>query len=193
MSRSPTSRDAAHFERLYRNDPDPWHFTTSAYEQEKYSASLRALGDRHCAAGLEVGCSIGVLTERLAARCDTLLGIDIVPEALAAARARCASLQQVRFELMQVPDRFPEGRFDLIVLSEMLYFLTPADIARLAARVEGAIAAPGVVLLVNYTGTTDDPCTGDQAAVNFITASAGLRRTLHRRAPTYRIDVLESH
>lgn len=184
------SRDAAYFEQMYRNDPDPWDFTTSPYERQKYAATLGALGSRHFAAGLEIGCSIGVLTEHLAARCDTMLGIDIAPTALAAAKTRCAHLAHVRFGLMAVPGEFPEAKFDLIVLSEVLYFLCESDIEALAAKIGQALLPHAMVLLVHYTGSTDYPCTGDQAVMKFIEACPQLRSTLHRREERYRVDVL---
>ena len=65
----------AHFEALYAADPDPWDFETSAYEQAKYDATIAALPPGPISTALEVGCSIGVLTERLARPCDRLLAV----------------------------------------------------------------------------------------------------------------------
>ena len=89
--------------------------------RSKYCQTLSALGDRHFTSGLEVGCSIGVLTHMLAERCDSLLGVDIVEDPLDAARSRCADQPHVRFRRMQVPAEWPEGCFDLMVFSEVLY------------------------------------------------------------------------
>ena len=127
------SRSADHFARIYDASQDPWGFGSSPYEQGKYDRTIENLGGRRFAAGLEIGCSIGVLTRRLAAHCDTLLGLDLVEQPLQAARARCADLPGVRFQQMQVPGQWPDGRFDLMVFSEVLYFLTPADIEALRA------------------------------------------------------------
>lgn len=122
------SRTPEHFERLYRDSLDPWNLETSPYEQQKYQATLAALGDRRFSSALEVGCSIGVLTRRLAGRCDQLIGVDFVAAAVAKARARCASLPGVSIQQMQVPQQWPEGRFDLILFSEVLYFLDEYDL-----------------------------------------------------------------
>jgi predicted TPR repeat methyltransferase len=197
MNSGPSSRDPAHFERLYDENPDPWQFQTSAYEQEKYRATLKSLKSGRFARGLEVGCSIGVLTAMLAAQCNELLGIDTVETALVQARARCAALKHVTFGRLHVPDHFPEGRFDLVVLSEVLYFLAEPDLARLATTVLAALQPRATVLLVNYTGrpgepASGDPLTGDEAADRFIAlTSSSLTRTIYRRAPSYRIDRLE--
>ncbi len=64
---------------------------------------------------------------------------------------------------MRVPGEWPEQRFDLIVLSEVLYFLSPADIALCADRVMSSVLPGGKILLVNWLGQSDDPCSGDEA------------------------------
>ena len=186
------SRAADHFERLYRRNPDPWDFDTSPYEQAKYRRTLAALGDRRFTAGLEVGCSIGILTGMLAPRCDTLLGVDIVEDPLAAARSRCADRPQVRFQKMRVPAEWPTQRFDLIVFSEVLYFLSRADIDRCAEQVLASVLPGAMVVLVNWLGPTDDPTSGDEAAERFIHATIGpLRIRRQERYEKYRLDVLE--
>lgn len=178
-----------HFEALYASDPDPWGFETSAYEAEKYAATLAALDRPRYAAAIEIGCSIGVLTAMLAASCDSLVGVDFAASALARARARCAALAHVRFARMRVPACWPEGDFDLIVLSEILYFLDRADIEAVAARVRATLRPQGRVLLVNYLGATDTPFGGDQAAERFIEAAA-LTPRAQRRAQSWRLDLL---
>jgi cyclopropane fatty-acyl-phospholipid synthase-like methyltransferase len=184
------SRDQAYFEALYTGNPDPWDFETSAYEAQKYDSTMAALGGRRFGNGLEIGCSIGVLTARLAAICDRLLAADIVEAALTRAQSRCAGLEHVRFENRLMPRDWPDSCFDLIVLSEILYFLSPEDIRLLAARAACSLAADGIVLLVNYTEAIDEPCNGNDAAEIFIAAS-GLTRTDHVVRPKYRIDRLQ--
>jgi 2-polyprenyl-3-methyl-5-hydroxy-6-metoxy-1,4-benzoquinol methylase len=187
------SRSATHFERLYQSNPDPWGFETSDYEQTKYRRTVSALGDRHFTSGLEVGCSIGILTRMLAPRCDTLLGVDIVEDPLKAARSRCAHQPHVRFERMQVPVEWPPRRFDLTVFSEVLYFLSPADIERCAKHVRASLLPAAIVVLVNWLGQTDDPTPGNEAAERFIIATAGSLTVARReRHEGYRLDVLIS-
>src|ERR1700761_3020879 len=105
-----SSYDRAFFDALYAADPDPWDFRTSPYEPQKYAASFAALGDRRYAAALEGGCSIG----------------ELAAQPLETARSRCAALPHVRFECRRLPTKWPDGPFDLIVRSEVLYFLSDA-------------------------------------------------------------------
>jgi cyclopropane fatty-acyl-phospholipid synthase-like methyltransferase len=185
------SRPPNYFASLYARNPDPWDFAASAYEREKYDATIAALCARRFDSVLEIGCSIGVLTARLAGHCNRLLAIDVVDSALDLARERCAPLSNVRFANFCMPRDWPRicDTFDLIVLSEVLYFLSPADIRRLAAQCHSGLAIGGDTLLVNYTEAIDEPCSGDEAAEIFITASQ-FARVGHVRHKRYRIDLL---
>lgn len=182
-----------HFEQLYARDPDPWRFATSDYERDKYAATLAALPDQRFASGFEVGCSIGVLTRQLAARCDALLAVDVAESALAQARARCADLPGVQVERMVVPGDWPEGALDLVVFSEVLYYLGIPGLHLAARRTLDSLRPGGCVLLVNWHGPTDGACTGDEAAELFTAACApALVPTLHRRTERYRLDLLQA-
>jgi 2-polyprenyl-3-methyl-5-hydroxy-6-metoxy-1,4-benzoquinol methylase len=168
MTRRDRSIDADYFEGLYRADPDPWRFATSAYEQAKYDATIAALGTERSLSALEVGCAIGVLTVRLAAVCDRLLAVDVSDTALEAARTRCRALTNVDVQRMSLPAEAPDGLFDLIVLSE-----------------DG-----GRVVLVHWTGETDYPQTAD-AAVQRLAQAAGpdFSVALAHRTGDYRLDL----
>jgi hypothetical protein len=185
------SRDAEHFRRLYARSADPWAFQTSAYEQEKYRRTMAILGERCFRSGFEPGCSIGVLTRMLATRCNALLAADLVEEPLHAARASCRDLPWVRFLRMRIPVDWPDGRFDLIVLSEVLYFLTARDIAAVATHVLATLETDGVVLSVNWRGRGDDPCGGDEAADIFLNQTQEMLRVAScYRTACYRIELL---
>lgn len=180
-----------YFDALYAGSPDPWSFETSAYEDAKYAATLAALPAARYAAALEVGCSIGVLTARLAPRCDRLVAIDPAAAALDQARRRCAELRHVDFVQGYVPADWPAGRFDLILLSEVIYYLGLPDLGALAAKVAGATAPGGHVLLVHWVRETDYPLSGDEAAERFIDAlGGGFRLLAQQRTGDYRLDLL---
>ncbi len=189
-ARTRASLPASYFDALYAADPDPWQFATSDYERAKYQATLDALGAGHYGTALEVGCSIGVLTERLAPRCDRLLAVDASALALQQARARCGHLPGVRFAERVLPAGWPDGCYDLIVLSEVLYYWDRDDLERIAALVGRDIAAGGQVVLVHWTGDTDYPLSGDEAVCRFLAALPELQVTMQRRAPSYRLETL---
>lgn len=185
-----TSLERDYFEGLYAKYADPWGFESSAYERDKYDATLFALPRSRYARGLEVGCSIGVLTERLARRCDWLTAIDIAEQPLEAARCRCAHLPNVSFARASAPADWPEGRFDLILLSEVVYYLSPSDVGRLAARVLESLEDGGDLLLVHWTEPTDYPLSGDEAAELLLQhACPPLRIVRRERRNKFRLDL----
>lgn len=182
------SHDRAYFDALYDRDPDPWRFTTSAYEAKKYAATVAAVGNRRYRAGLEVGCSIGVLSAQLAPLCDSFLGLDISEKPLKAARKRCAGIGSARFLRGRVPTDWPEGVLDLVILSEVLYFLSVEDIGATAALVRKSLLPGGRVLLVNWLGSEEIPQPGDLAAEQFLSTLA-LPVTQAYRQKLYRMDL----
>ena len=139
---------------------------------------------------LEIGCSIGVFTEILGHRCKSLLAVDVAEQALVQARARCAGQPHIAFAKMQIPQHWPAGLFDLFVFSEVLYYLSPADLAETAARTRTALAPGGTALLVHYTPGTNYPLTGDRASEDFI-AATGFTANLQLRRDRYRLDRLQ--
>jgi hypothetical protein len=193
MTRRTDSLPADYFAGMYATDGDPWGFTTSPYERDKYAATLAALPRGRYRSAFEPACSIGVLTHALADRCDRLTASDLVSTALDAARARCADRPWVSFRQGAMPAQWPEGRFDLIVLSEFLYFLDRTDLATLVARVGGAIEPGGDIVLVHWLGPTDYPLSGDEAAEGFIAGAASFASVIGgERRSDYRIDVLRA-
>ncbi|MBI5132567.1 MAG: methyltransferase domain-containing protein [Rhodopseudomonas palustris] len=171
MSRRTETIAADYFEQKYRADIDPWRFRSSDYEREKYQSTLAALGRPRFARALEVGCSIGVLTAQLAPRCDRLVAIDASQTAIDAARAGDVPAN-VTFDVATLPQQFPAGRFDLIVLSEVLYYFAPPDLARVAQQCLDALLPDGEIIMCHWLGETDYPLTGLEASDRFATAVA---------------------
>jgi cyclopropane fatty-acyl-phospholipid synthase-like methyltransferase len=183
--------EPAYFDAIYASEPDPWKFASSAYERGKYRITTAALPKSRYASALEIGCSIGVLTKSLALRCNSLLAIDAAIAPLNEARRQCAEFSSARFEQMFVPEQWPDGAFDLIILSEVVYYLHAKDVARLASRVTKALAQEGNVVLVHWTGETDYPLTGDEASELFINLMDQTARVVRQdRYRAFRLDVL---
>lgn len=192
MTARRSSVSPAYFDAMYAADPDPWNFATSAYETEKYAATLSALPRQRYASALEIGCSVGVFTRLLADRCDTVLAVDASGRALEHARDRCGDLPSVSFQRVHIPAEFPEEQFDLIVISEVGYYLSRTDLLRAREHVLDALAPHGHLLLVHWTPPIDDaPLTGDEVHDCFGAAGDRLIRTDGRRFDTYRIDLFE--
>lgn len=137
------------FEELHRGDEDPWRTRTSWYESRRRALVLASLPHPRLGRVLEVGCSVGELTAALAGRADETVGVDVSEAALDRARARCAGLP-VRFERLHVPHDWPAGEYDVVVLSEIGYFLSEADLVETVRRACGSLRRDGALLLVHW-------------------------------------------
>lgn len=192
----PNTLPPNYFEQVYQANADPWQFETSPYEREKYATTLAALPRPSYAHAFEVGCSLGVLTEKLAARCAQLLSIDVALEPLERAKARCAHLPQVTFQQMFLPQEFPaQHDFDLVLLSEVGYYWNLADLGRVADGLLARMVPGAHLLLVHWTPEVHDyPLTGDEVHRFFLSRAtpAGPLQHLHgERHEQYRLDLLE--
>lgn len=162
----PHPETLTHLTALYAADPDPWGHLTEPYEREKYERTLALVGSGPFDAILEVGCGIGALTEHLAPRAAEVVSLDCIPAALQRARGRLRDVAHVTFVEGPAPDAIPEGMVppQVVLLSEVLYFMTPSEIARLARWIDGRTAPDARVILVNWTGPTGEALTGREAA-----------------------------
>jgi SAM-dependent methyltransferase len=141
---------ARYFDAIYDRADDPWGFTSRWYEQRKRAVTLASLPEEHYRSVLEVGCSIGVLTAQLAPRCDSLLAVDVSQAAVERARERVASEPGVRVELVDVASGFPDGPFDLVLLSEVGYYFEPAALERVLGDTAASLAPGGTVALCHW-------------------------------------------
>ena len=181
---------AAHFEALYRADPDPWGFADDPYERAKYARTVAALGGARARRALELGCSIGVLTAALAAHCDALVACDAAPTAVATARERLTGTPGVEILQAVLPGELPAGPFDLVVASEVLYYLDGPALARTLDGLEAALAPGGVLLAVHWTGhAPSHPLHADEVHA-VLRARPALRLDLEERHDGYRLDRL---
>lgn len=181
--------DADYFRERYAASPDPYGLAERWYEARKYALTVALLPRQRYDAGFEPGCSVGVLTARLAARCDSLLSCDMIPEAVASARARTAGLPGVRVEQRAIPRDWPPGTFDLIVLSELLYYFDDADLEQVLRLGTGALRPDGHLLAVHWRHPAPEhPRTGDDVYLA-LAAHAGLSRLAHYRDQDFTAEV----
>ena len=178
------------FDALFSRDRDPWDFETSDYEREKRAATIAALKGARFENALEIGCATGVLSRQLAPHCARLFALDVSDQALDLARERSAAQTVIRYRRAEVPRDWPDGSFDLIVFSEVLYFLSAQEIAAVSRQACDALAPDGLCLLVNWTGPNDLPVSGAEAVRLFVEA-ASWQSDEPRLAPSYRIDRLQ--
>ncbi len=146
----------AFFEAKYRADDDPWRFAESGYELDRYRAIIRALGGTRFRHAWEPGCSVGVLTEQLAAVCDRVDACDLSPTAVERARIRCARLPGVTIRCASLTEPAPIQDCDLIVLSEIGYYFTSLAWSAMLCSIVNAMQAGATLLAAHWLGNSPD-------------------------------------
>ena len=160
--------EAGYFEERYARRDDPWRLADPWYEERKRALTAAMLPRARFASGLEIGCSIGTLTAELAPRCDRLHSTDIAPRAIELARERLAATPaaagaDVTFSVMAAPGEWPAGRFDLLVISEVGYYLDERDLALLALRGAASLTDDGAILACHWRHPVAEyPVSGDR-------------------------------
>jgi SAM-dependent methyltransferase len=186
---APATLPAAYFDAMYQAAADPWGFEDRWYEQRKYAISLALLPAARYRSAFEPGCSVGVLTRTLAARCDVLLSCDVAAAAVRATAGCAAGLAHVRVEQHDISREWPAGRFDLIVFSEILYYFGDHDLEQVLKNAVSALEPEGTLLAVHWRHPVADyPRSGDDVH-RVIAAQSGLARLVRHEEPDFLAEV----
>jgi SAM-dependent methyltransferase len=182
------SQSEAFFESRYRACHDPWQFATSAYELDRYRATLAALSRPTYRRAYEPGCSVGVLTAELAHRVDRLIACDLSPTAVARARERCREFSHIEIYRGNAAAVPPGGPFDLMVFSELGYYFSADRLALIAGQMAEELEPGGEFLAVHWLGSSADHLLhGDEVHAVLARTLPGTILTSSRHAG-FRID-----
>jgi SAM-dependent methyltransferase len=147
-----TTRDMV--DKDFTAQKDPWKYETNPLESARFMEQTAALDKvregRLFPVGLEIGCAEGVYTEVLAARCESLLVLDLSPTALVRAQSRRQWSERVRFGAFDL-QREPipgAGTYDLIVVTGVLeYFQRPSTLFKIREKLASALRSNGYLLV----------------------------------------------
>jgi SAM-dependent methyltransferase len=147
-----------YFEQLYGATDDPWSFRTRPYEERKRRLTMACLPNARYRSVFEPGCAFGLLTGLLAERAETVLAMDISEAAIRTAAQAVPA--HVELRTGAIPADWPSGVFDLVVLSEVGYYLDAATCARMAQL---AVTTAVDLIAVHWRHPVEDyPLEGDQ-------------------------------
>jgi SAM-dependent methyltransferase len=162
-TKPPESKTREYFDGLYAKRDDPWSLRTRWYESRKRSITVASLPKEAYESALEIGCSTGELTATLAPRCKSLLAIDISAAAVAQASERNLDFPQVRVELHDATQQFPDGIFDLVVLSEVGYYWDEATLRQTCEQIAEHLGEDATVVVCHWRhAVADYPLGGDE-------------------------------
>ncbi|WP_411388693.1 SAM-dependent methyltransferase [Pseudomonas sp. MPB23] len=175
-----------YFDRLFADSDDPWAFRQRWYERRKRALTLAMLTRPRYASIFEPGCANGELSAELAPRCDRLVCGDTASAAVALARGRLLGFPHAQVRQSRVPEQWPTGQFELIVLSELCYYLDADDLRRVIDRALACLSADGQVLACHWRPAIEGcPQTAEQ-----VHAALHKRLNMHRVASHHETDFL---
>lgn len=177
--RSFEARYAGHHRR------DPWGFRTDPYEQRRYAWTLAALGKDRYRRAFEPACALGELTRQLARRCDEVVALDPSASALREAAVHTADQPQVHLRQGAIPEDWPDGDFDLIVLSEVGYYFEVPDLRDMVALARGSLVSDGELVAVHWRGHSDDHLLAADEVHDTIAAALGSAPECERHHPGF--------
>ena len=179
---------------MYAEAADPWQLESRWYEQRKYAITMALLPYQRYRHAFEPGCSVGVLTAKLLDRCDHVTSTDISVAALDATNGRLTIggvRERVTLLRGSVDQPWPAGPFDLVVLSEVCYYLQPEVLRGLLDREVPRLAPTATVVAAHWRHRVEDyPMDGDRAN-DIIGATAGLHHIGVYRDGDVVIDVFD--
>ena len=178
-----------YFEALYDVCDDPWGFRNRWYERRKHLLTLAMLPRLHYRHAFEPGCGIGELTAQLAGRCDHLLAADLNETAVRLAAERVTDTPHVRVERRSVPHDWPEGTFDLIVISELAYYLAAPELEQLAERITASLTPDGTLLACHWRRPFDAAPQSAASVHALLDVRCGLTRLVRYEDPDVLLDV----
>jgi SAM-dependent methyltransferase len=187
------------FETLYQSLRDPWSTTVPYYRYQlrKYQVMLSLLPARPYGRALDIGCGLGVLSRMLSSLAGKVLGVDFSRQAIDRAVELSASTENVRFkqaDLLNISE-LSEGLFDLIVMADTLYYLSPQSdelFVSIREQLTGLLAPGGILLLVNHFYFRFDTLSRVSRRIHdCFRWGTGLRLLGEYRRPFYLVSVLE--
>lgn len=148
--------NAKFFETMYQNNPDPWRFASSVYELNRYEVICDIVRNQHPHYIFEAGCSIGVLTEKLAHLAQFIEAIDISLTATALAQKRCHALNNVRIQCDSLTSYVASPKTDLFILSEIGYYFHAEEWANIIKKIILTRTSSFHLLASHWLGRSSD-------------------------------------
>ncbi|MBM2615673.1 methyltransferase domain-containing protein [Actinoplanes sp. LDG1-06] len=179
------STPTSYFEQMYARSSDPWSFATRWYDARKHALTVDSLPRRRYRSAFEPGCSTGMLTARLAERCDHLLAVDAVPAAVEQVPAR----DNVIARTARIPHEWPDGTFDLVVLSEIGYYFDDHDLATLIERTVTSLEPGGDLVAVHWRHPVDEHARLGDDVHELLGAVPGLARQARHEEADFLLEV----
>jgi len=179
----------SYFDELFEGNDDPWAFKQRWYERRKRALTLAALPRERYASVFEPGCANGELSADLATRAERLLACDTCVAAVGLARQRLNGLDHVTVIQARLPEQWPDERFDLIVLSELGYYLDETDLNRWIDCALASLTDTGQLLACHWRPTIEGCPLDAQQVHSILDQRLQMPRLFSHQEPDFLLDL----
>jgi len=186
---SQDSVDTRYFDELFQANEDPWSFRQRWYEQRKRALTLAALPRERYRSIYEPGCANGELSAELATRCDNLLCSDTATAAVALAKQRLQDVPHAEVRLGRLPADWPAQRFDMVVISELGYYLDRTDWLSLIDQARQSLTEDGQLLACHWRPAIDGCPQTAQQVHDLLNEHLNCPRLLHYQDADLMLDL----
>jgi SAM-dependent methyltransferase len=183
------SLPADYFDALYAASDDPWHFRNRWYEARKRQLTLAALPRQFYQSVFELGCANGELSIELAQRCEQLLCCDTSERAVTLARERLAEYDHAQVYAGQLPQCWPDQSFDLIVISEIAYYLDEQALTRLLQCCVASLTGNGQLLACHWLRPIEGSPLNAEQVHGLLRQKLPFERIIHHRENDFLLEV----
>jgi len=179
----------SYFDELFQASDDPWAFKQRWYERRKRALTLAALPRERYAAIFEPGCANGELSADLATRCDRLLACDTCLPAVELARKRLSTFSHAQVIQARLPQQWPAERFELIVLSELGYYLDEADLNLWIDRALSSLTDDGQLLACHWRPAIEGCPLNAEQVHQILQQRLQMPRLFSQEEPDFLLDI----
>lgn len=165
----------------------PWG--TSWYEQRRFDLVAAMLPREFYRHVFEPGCGTGELSAVIAARCEYLLATDRNTTDVEQARRRLSGFN-ADVEVRDVREEWPEQRYDLVVLCELLPYLGPQEVDAVLDRALHHLVPHGHLVVGQWRCRLEGTQLSGDEISDRLRAVPGTRVLASYQDPDYVIDVL---
>ncbi|MBN9229894.1 MAG: methyltransferase domain-containing protein [Legionella sp.] len=181
------SIDAAFFNQLYEGNDDPWNFTTNSYELFRYQRICDVIQNKKHAWIFEAGCSIGILTAKLAQFAEQVEAIDISEVAIQHAQKKCQHINNITFSASTLLDYAMSPATDLIILSEIGYYFTHSEWRLILDKIITQMRPNSYILASHWLGQSSDHLISGDAVQDTFSLFSNLYEVHQEQHPGFRL------
>ncbi len=138
------------FERLYREQDDPWGI--GAADSDRYRRYLELIAPHANGTVLDIGCGFGAMLSQLAQTAASLDGVEISATAIEKGRQRFpfVTFHQGSASTLDQVTALQNRKFSLIVASDVIYYLADRDKEAMLGWINSHLEPDGVAFIAAW-------------------------------------------